>query len=70
LGMAAIVCLYGVTANSNRQQSQLEMALAAVAKREKADLQKSQIFAIRNGSVIDIAEVKYVSNRRISRLEI
>jgi hypothetical protein len=68
--MRAVVCLHGVTANSNRQQSQLEMALAAVAKREKADLQKSQIFAIRPVLAIDIVGVKYVSNRGISLLEI
>ena len=68
--MAAIVCLYGLTANPNRQQSRLEFMLGTTGGAEKSDLRKSQIFAIRNGSVIDIAEVKYVSNRRISRLEI
>lgn len=46
------------------------MALAAVAETKKADLQKSQIFAIRHDLAIDIAEVEYVSNRGISLLEI
>jgi hypothetical protein len=44
--------------------------LGAAVETEKEDLRKSQFFAIRNDLVIDIAEVKYVSNRGISPLGI
>jgi hypothetical protein len=76
LGSHAVLCLPGVTSNSNRRRSRLEMASGSVAERrrvrvvpEKSESAMCDFFAIRNVARVDFSRVRFVSNCGISLLE-